>query len=325
MESLTRIRTLTTWNGSQTGHAVWAEEAQVAPAPALRGRVLFTDLDGTLLDADTYRYDAARPALDQLRERSIPVIICTGKTRAEVEPLRAELGNHDPFIIENGGALYIPEGYFKVPLPGSSSRDGYRVIEMGVPYPRLRHALRRIEEQVGVSLVGFADMTVEDIVKVTGLAHCDAERARQREYDEPFLIKNSPMALQMTLQEVREAAQRLGLTVMSNGRFFHLVGGTDKGRACRVLIDCYHKERGAISTAGIGDSPSDIPMFKVVNWPFLVERPGGGHAEGFEVEGLTRVPGIGPAGWAEAVKKLLRPISFQHGPFIVQPLPPFMC
>lgn len=322
MESLTRVRTLTKWNRSQVGQAAGVEEAEVAPvpAPALRGRVVFTDLDGTLLDADTYRYDAARTALDWLREHAIPLIICTSKTRAEVEPLRIKLKNHDPFIVENGGALYIPEGYFKVPLPGSSSRDGYRAIEMGVSYPRLRKALRHIEEQVGVSLVGFADMTVEDIAKVTGLAPRDAERARQREYDEPFLIKYSPMAL----QGIREAAQRLGLTVISNGRFFHLVGGTDKGRACRVLIDYYRKERGTVSTAGIGDSPSDMPMLKVVDLPFLVERPGGGHAEGFEVEGLTRVQGIGPAGWAEAVKKLLKPTPFQHGPFIFQSLPPFM-
>ena len=322
MESLTRVRTLTKRNRSQAGQAAGVEEAEVAPAPApaLRGRVVFTDLDGTLLDAETYRYDAARTALDRLSEHAIPLIICTSKTRAEVEPLRIKLKNHDPFIVENGGALYIPEGYFKVPLPGSSSRDGYRVIEMGVSYPRLRKALRCIEEQVGVSLVGFADMTVEDIAKVTGLAPRDVERARQREYDEPFLIQNSPMAL----QDIREAAQRLGLTVISNGRFFHLVGGTDKGRACRVLIDCYRKEWGAVSTAGIGDSPSDMPMLKVVDWPFLVERPGGGHAEGFEVEGLTCVQGIGPAGWAVAVKKLLKPTPFQHGPFIVQPLPPFM-
>jgi len=191
MESLTRVLTLTKWNKAQPGQAAEAEGAKeaLASSAVFPGRVVFTDLDGTLLDADTYRYDAARTALDRLREHAIPLIICTSKTRAEVEPLRIKLKNHDPFIVENGGALYIPEGYFKGPMPGPSSREGYHVIEMGVSYPRLRKALRRIEEQVGVSLVGFGDMTVEDIAKVTGLAPRDAERARQREYDEPFLIK----------------------------------------------------------------------------------------------------------------------------------------
>ena len=322
MKSLTRVLTLTNWIKSQADQATEVEGAKDAPAsaPALPGLVLFTDLDGTLLDADTYRYDAARPALDRLREHAIPLIICTSKTRAEVEPLRIKLENHDPFIVENGGALYIPDGYFKAPLPGSSSRDGYHVIEMGVPYPRLRKGLRRIEEQVGVSLVGFGDMTVESVVQVTGLAHLDAELARQREYDEPFLIEDS----HMSLRSIREAAKRLGLAVVPGGRFFHLVRGIDKGRACRVLIDCYRREWGAVSTAGIGDSPSDLPVLEIVDRPFLVERPGGGHAEGFEVEGLTRVRGIGPAGWAEAVTKLLRPSPFQPDFLIFRPLP-FTC
>src|SRR2546423_300740 len=110
MESLTRVRTLTKQNISQPGQPIEAEGAQAvfASAGAFRGWVVFTDLDGTLLDAETYRYDAARQGLDRLREHAIPLIICTSKTRAEVEPLRNELGNTDPFIVENGGALYVP-------------------------------------------------------------------------------------------------------------------------------------------------------------------------------------------------------------------------
>src|SRR5207253_11339070 len=94
------------------------------PAPSRLRVVLFTDLDGTLLDAATYRYDAARPALDRLRECRIPLIICTSKTRAEVDYLRRELDNRDPFIVENAGARYIPDGECQHNPPGDSSRDG---------------------------------------------------------------------------------------------------------------------------------------------------------------------------------------------------------
>lgn len=283
--------------------------------------VLFTDLDGTLLDADTYRYDAARPALDRLREHAVPLVICTSKTRAEVEPLRRKLDNRDPFIVENGGALYIPDGYFRTVPPGSISRGGYRVIEMGVAYPRLREGLRRIEEYVGASLVGFGDMTVQSVARVTGLARGEAERALQREYDEPFLVEDDGLSL----RNIREAARPFGLAVMPGGRFFHLVGGIDKGRACRVLIDCYRREWGTVSTAGIGGGLNDLPMLNSVDWPFFVERPGGGHAEGCEIEGLTCVRGIGPIGWSRAVGKLLRPNPFQAGPWILHPFPPSMC
>jgi mannosyl-3-phosphoglycerate phosphatase len=314
MESLTRVLTLTKGNETQPGRAAEAERAKEA-------LVVFTDLDGTLLDADTYRYDAARPALDRLRAQAIPLIICTSKTRAEVGPLRIKLENRDPFIVENGGALYIPDGYFKAPLPGSSRRDGYRVLEMGVPYPRLREALRLIERQVGVALVGCGDMTVEEIMLVTGLAQPDAERARQREYDEPFRIEGAGAPL----EGVCETARQLGLAVIPAGRFLHLVGGIDKGRACRALIALYRQEWGVVSTAGIGDSPSDFPMLDMVDRPFLVERPGGGHAAGVAVEGFSRVQGIGPAGWAEAVTELLRPSPAQPDFLIAQLLPPSMC
>lgn len=262
--------------------------------------VVFTDLDGTLLDAATYRYDAARPALDRLRDRDIPLVICTSKTRAEVEPLRKDLDNRHPFIVENGGALYFPEGYFKNPPSGSTQRNGYQVIEFGVPYGRLREALRKIEGQIGTSLVGFGGRTIEEIMQLTGLSQADAERARQREYDEPF-ISSDPS---VSLEKIREAAAHLGLSLVSGGQFFHLVGGTDKGRACRVLIDFCRKEWGGIVTVGLGDSLNDLPMLEVVDRAFLVERPGGGYAEGISVDGVTHVKGVGPEGWANAILQL---------------------
>jgi len=288
----------------ERGQAVGGAEAASAPPDHLSSSpklVVFTDLDGTLLDAETYRYDPARPALDRLRESAVPLIICTSKTREEVEPLRKELDNRDPFIVENGGALYVPQGYFKAPPPGAIERGDCHVIEFGVPYSRLREALRRIEERVGVSLVGFGDMTIEEIVKATGLAQSDAERARQREYDEPFLVKGE----RSPLEQIREVAAQIGLTVVSGGQFYHLVGGTDKGRACRALIDLFHKEWGKVVAAGIGDSLNDLPMLEAVARPFLVARPEGGHQDGIVLEGLTRLQGIGPVGLAEGVRRLL--------------------
>jgi len=73
--------------------------------------VVFTDLDGTLLDHSSYSFEAARPALEGLRARRIPVVPCTSKTRAEVEEIRTRLRNRDPFVVENGGAALIPAGW----------------------------------------------------------------------------------------------------------------------------------------------------------------------------------------------------------------------
>jgi len=73
--------------------------------------VIFTDLDGTLLDHCTYSYKEAEKALESIRRKNIPLIVCSSKTREEIEIYRKKLLNNGPFISENGGAIFIPEQY----------------------------------------------------------------------------------------------------------------------------------------------------------------------------------------------------------------------
>ena len=151
--------------------------------------IVFTDLDGSLLDPTTYSYEAAKPALIALREQGVPLVLVSSKTRAEMEPLRQRLDHHDPFIVENGGAVFIPHGLFDFPLERVRTRYPYQVIELGLPYHMLRDVLKQIEEAVETPLQGFGDLSVETIMQVTGLPHADAILAKQREYDEPYLLQ----------------------------------------------------------------------------------------------------------------------------------------
>lgn len=49
-------------------------------------RAVFLDIDGTLITAGDHRLpDSARVAVDRLRSRGIPVLLCTGRHRLEVE------------------------------------------------------------------------------------------------------------------------------------------------------------------------------------------------------------------------------------------------
>ena len=72
--------------------------------------VIFTDLDGTLLDRAGYSYAPAVPALERLRRNKIPLVFCSAKTRAEQEVYRKEIEIYDPFIVENGGAHFYSPG-----------------------------------------------------------------------------------------------------------------------------------------------------------------------------------------------------------------------
>ena len=273
--------------------------------------IVYTDLDGSLLDSTTYSYEAATPALTALREQGIPLVLVSSKTRAEMEPLRERLAHHDPFIVENGGAVFVPHGLFDFPLERMRTRSPYQVIELGLPYHMLREVLKEIEEAVETPLHGFGDLSIEAIMQVTGLPHADAILAKQREYDEPYLLQG-PQAL---IEEVCRQIVTRGLRWTKGGRLFHLMGKNDKGQAASVLLRCYLRQQRMsgqterIETVGIGDSINDAALLAMVDYPILVQKPDGSYDPDIHLPGMIRAPGIGPVGWNEAMLELLAQVS----------------
>ncbi|MGQ9801408.1 MAG: HAD-IIB family hydrolase [Candidatus Saccharicenans sp.] len=311
--------------------------------------VIFTDLDATLLDHRTYSFEPSRPVLENIKKLQIPVVLCTSKTRAETEVLAQELGLKHPFIVENGGAVFMPENYFptdyfkKLNLKTHKNKP-YRVLELGTPYRRLRQFFNLVRKNTGLTLTGFGDLTVEEIASLTGLGKKEARLARQREYDEPFLLESSqtarwlgeaktnrepqktgrtasgglekneattridqePLSTKQILSRLRREASRYGLRITAGGRFYHLTGRNDKGRAVRLLRKLYQLKFGSILTIGLGDSANDWPMLKAVDYPVLIARPDRSHSglpPGLKNIYRTRKPG--PQGWAEAMEYFL--------------------
>ena len=268
--------------------------------------VVFTDLDGTLIDDATYSFDAAREALAELRAREIPLVIVSSKTRAEIEPIRLQLQNRHPFIVENGGAVFIPLQYFSFPLNDAVHRRNYHVVEMGTPYPLLRRALKEIQQTVGRELRGYGDMSIEEITVRTGLLPKNAQLSQQREYDEPFIIEGQACPEERLIKAINER----GLRYTKGDRFYHLMGPHDKGRAVRYLNRWYRLQAGhghnALKTVGIGNSLNDLPMLEAVDRPIIVQQTDGSYEPGITLPQLTRAPGPGPIGWNRAVLSLLQ-------------------
>ena len=85
-----------------------------------------SDVDVTLMD-HSYDLTPAKETIKTLKELSVPVILCTSKTAAEVKVIRKELELTDPYIVENGAAIYgesIKNNNFNIILG-----DKYDVLE----------------------------------------------------------------------------------------------------------------------------------------------------------------------------------------------------
>jgi mannosyl-3-phosphoglycerate phosphatase len=267
--------------------------------------IILTDLDGSLLDATSYSYEAATEALQHIQNLEIPIVLVSSKTRAEMEPLRFRLRNGHPFIVENGGGIFIPRSYFPFLVEQSVMRGHYQVVELGVPYTGVRVALKEIEQALGCRLLGFGDMSMEEIARYTGLSPADAVLAKQREFDEPFLITHDGI----TCEDLRPYVEGRGLHCTKGGRFYHLMGTSDKGRASRLLLEWYRRQAESqgreIVSIGIGDSLNDLPMLKAVDRPILVQKPDGSYDPDIHLPHLHRAAGSGPIGWNKAVLAIL--------------------
>lgn len=259
--------------------------------------VIFSDLDGTLLDADTYSFEQALPALDLVRERDIPLVLVSSKTRAELEIWRTRLGTRHPFVSENGGGIFIPGGSFPFSV-GGETYERYQLIRLGLPYTEVRKRFVALRERLGIKARGFGDMTVNDVAELTGLSLGDAALAKQRDFGEPFMFDGEPQ--ERFLLEIEKEKLR-----WTQGRFFHIMGDHHKGRAAELMAGFYRRRYGAVTTVGIGDSLNDLPFLLAVDRPALVKKKTGKHDERINIPGLVRTQGIGPAGWNEAVMALL--------------------
>jgi len=264
--------------------------------------IIFSDLDGTLLDPE-YSYSGAEDSLKIIHQYQIPLVLCSSKTRAEMEKIRSMLHNSDPFISENGGGIFIPYGYFaSIPYISEAEvfRDGkYTVIKLGESYRKLRYALLRLRK-AGFNVRGFGDMSPEEISSLTGLNISDAKKAKKREFDEPFVFKGTEIEELNMIKMIHD----MGLEY-TQGEYYHLMGRSDKGRAVRILKDLFRNEYGDVITIALGDGLNDLNMLKEADYPVLIKKPDGSYDYRVKFKGLRRARGIGPHGWNRAVKKLL--------------------
>lgn len=266
--------------------------------------VIFSDLDGTLLDPHTSSWSAAEEAIQEIERRGVPLIFVTSKTRAELEILRRKLSNAHPFVTERGGGIFIPEGYFNLHVEGAQRVARYHCVSFGRPYAEVTAALEAIAAEVGADVVGFHQMSTREIAQNTGLGRRQAELARQRDFDEPFFFAG---ASEGVINKFVQAARHRGMEVTQAGRFWHLSAGHAEGRAVTYLVKLYRSAvRSRLRSVALGHGLNHLSLLSAVDQAILLPRPDGS----FDSRVLSRLPHVtrgpapGPTGWNQTVLQI---------------------
>ena len=228
--------------------------------------MIFSDLDGTLLD-ENYSFEFALTVISRLKALNVPIVLCSSKTRLEIEYFRTKLGIDAPFISENGAAILIPVGYFKLDNFCTRQTDQYDIVELGIAYSSIRKKLERIKKTFAHEITGFGDMTAEELARDTGLTIELAELAKQREYTEPFRHNEEHE------EELFSAIKKEDLRFTHGGKYYHLMGDHDKGKAVLLLKELYSEKFIHLKTVGVGNHANDLEMLQVVDEPFFIAKP----------------------------------------------------
>ena len=248
--------------------------------------IVVTDLDGTLLNHQTYDYASALNAIAELNKREIPIILNSSKTQAEISTLRQQLGNQEPFVCENGGVLV-----------GINETKN-----LGIPREQFLSNLRSLKTKLKLKYQGFADATVDDVVQWTGLPPEDAQKAMARSATEPLLWQDTDSAL----EKLRQELQTLNLQCVKGGRFHHVMGIFNKASCFPQLKEYYaQSELEAVKIIALGDSPNDLPMLEQADYAIVIPS-GKDKTLHLDRDSVYYASQPAPYGWSEGITEFLR-------------------
>ncbi len=252
---------------------------------------IFTDVDGTLLDFHTHDVEPARPWLSRLQSHSIPIVLCSSKTRSEMVNLAQSLGlDNQPLIAENGALIHYPAGFSERPAPPLES-----------DYADICSVLTILRTRLNCRFTTFGEVDADMVASWTGLPLRQAQMAREREASEALIWRDDDSKL----AAFRQALEQVGLMLLQGGRFWYVLsakGGI--GQAVTIVCSQMCKQAGEkYITLGLGDGPNDISLLDATDLAVVVKGYNNQPIvlRNSSPERVFHTQHYGPEGWAEGL------------------------
>ena len=254
--------------------------------------LIFTDLDGSLLHRDTFKFDEIKDYLKQLISKGIFIIPNTSKTEKEILEFNNELGSSLPYISENGSAI-----------------NGLDLLNSNLPkeliLSREKDSLIKIfEKSVPVNLQNkckwLSEMDKKKQSLIFGLEDDKIKMALDRKYTIPFLFEGN----KSERNKLSKIVKNKGLALQEGGRVINLTDKVNKAKALQVFVRFFKKNNKNVKTIAVGDNYNDLDMLKTSEFPCLVFNDKFTLDE-IPIKNLITTNKPSPEGWADVIKKAL--------------------
>ncbi len=260
--------------------------------------LVFTDMDGTLLDHHTYSWQSAISTISQLKLLNIPIICNTSKTYQEVKQLHFSLSLDSPFIVENGSAIF--DSAPKNSNNNNSATQAEPMHLIGANRTDILDCLA-LARQKGFKFSGFNDWSVKQVIQHTGLNQTQAEQSAARAFSEPLIWQDT----NVKKHEFIHFVEQYQYTALQGGRFLSVQGQCDKGQALKWYAKYYEQQTGQpVLTVALGDSGNDIAMLEAADVAVWIksEKP---FPQLNKIEQVYYSTKPGPKGWQQTMAHIL--------------------
>lgn len=239
--------------------------------------LLFSDLDGTLLDS-IEDVGTTVPRLREARQLG-RVVIVSSRTIPDLLRQFGLWGWAGDCIGENGAQIATRDPVLaqRLALKGlpEATLGDYHVFRSGRATPEWLPGLRHALQAAGLRF----DLEVHAAVRESSL-----------------LLDPLPRSSDMDL--LGRVCRAEGLHLAHGGEFVAIWSGHDKGEAARLYA-------GNCGFAAIGNAGNDLSLLAAATTAFVIRNPGSGHHPGLAgLPGVRLLDQTGAAGWVEALHRL---------------------
>lgn len=262
-------------------------------------RVLFSDVDGTLIDEEG-RLPTAWPMVRRALEGTL-VVLTSSRTVEELLAIQHATGIEGPFIAENGALLVLTNEWLDQGH-GSVVRAGDRLLRLlpiGRPETELRTIIRGAAAASGVVIETQRSASSADLGGRSGGV---AAHALARAYSVLVRIAGGAAARLHFFASLTAS----GLTVTHGGRWHVIQGGSSKGLAARTMLRLIQRRTGRTALAiAVGDGDNDASLLQVADVRVAMRLPDGSVHPSLDALPELVVPEApGPEGWPEVLARL---------------------
>ena len=259
--------------------------------------IIFTDLDGSLLHRDNFKFDEIKDYIKDLIDNGIIIIPNTSKTEKEVKEFIKELGSELPFISENGSSIHglnlINANFPNKIILSRDKQELHEIFNSKVP--------RELKDKCKF----VSNMNTGQQINIFGLQDNNLKNALNRKYTIPFLFEGNKIEKNELLKILRS----LSLNMQDGGRVLNLGDNTNKVKAMNQVIKIYKKVENKIKVIAVGDNFNDLDMLRNCDIPCLVFNDQF-KKDQINLDNLIVSNKPSPEGWADVIKTALAKLDY---------------